>query len=324
MNQGSKSSTNAPKLCIMDNREEDGPAAVTLDDLLELLDLEILDPGVDRNIGTTRWRGGAQAHPADRVFGGLLLAQSLVAAGRTVDAAQQVVSLQADFIAGVPTDRPLTWEVEPLSNAAALSTRRSTLRDRDGAIAFTATTRWSTTRGDLPSHASREPRASPPPDALPTLMDRFAGDARVPAWWRIERPVEFRHVEPPPYVESTGPGGDAQTAWIRATGPVPADPVVVAALAAYASDMSILEPAFRALGAARHAAGSRILSLTHAMTFHAAVDLSQWHQFDARIDAMVHGRCLGVGEMFDGQGRHLISATQLGLVKLAGITAGAV
>ncbi|MGJ9422857.1 acyl-CoA thioesterase [Aeromicrobium sp. CF3.5] len=294
--------------------------AVTLDDLLEALDLEPFDPGLDARRRTTRWRGGTQTFPEDRVFGGLLLAQSLVAAGRTVDPAQRVVSLQADFLAGVPTGRDLTWEVEPLSEATSLSTRRSTLRDDDGAVRFTATTRWSTTRSDLPSHAPRVPRSAPSPDGLSTLVDRFGDDIRVPAWWRIERPVEFRHVEPPAYVEPVAPGGDAQSAWVRTTGPLPADPVVRAGLIAYVSDMSILEPAFRALGAARHAPDSRILSLTHAMIFHCEVDLGRWHQVDARIDAMTHGRCLGIGELFDDQGRHVVSATQLGLVKLAGIT----
>src|SRR5690606_29277349 len=55
------------------------PGGVTLGEVLELLELAPLtDPGAE----LSRWRGGVQRSPSDRLFGGLLLAQALVAAGR--------------------------------------------------------------------------------------------------------------------------------------------------------------------------------------------------------------------------------------------------
>lgn len=280
-----------------------------------------LDSGAVAGPGAARsyWRGGVQRSPSDRLFGGLLLAQALVAAGRTAPSAQRVVSLQADFVGGVPTGDDLVWEVDRVSDAASMSTRRSTLRAADGRELFTATTRWATTRTDLPSH--REPRPGPPggPETLPDLAERFGSDERIPAWWRQERPIHFRPVATPPFlaehVDPTAGGG--QSVWVRATAPLPADHLIRAALVAYTTDMSIVEDAFRVLGSARHEPGSRILSLTHTLTFHGQPDLSDWHRFDARVGAVAHGRALGTGEIVSADGWPLVSVTQLGLVKTA-------
>jgi acyl-CoA thioesterase-2 len=198
-----------------------------------------------------------------------------------------------------------------------MSTRRTTLLSETGAELSTAVSRWGTTREDLPVHHPVRPLPAPPPEELPDLADRFGDDDRVPPWWRMERPVIFRHTTTPPYLQVVEPPQDHQTAWLRTTAPLPDDHVVRAALVAYVSDMSILEGAFRALGSRRHAPGSRILSLTHTLTWHRPADLFEWHQFDSRIQAVAHGRTLGTGEIFDRQGRHLVLAGQLGLVRLA-------
>lgn len=289
------------------------PAAVTLDQLLDLLALQ-RQPGAP---DADHFLGRPQRHPADRVFGGLQLAQAVAAAGRTVPGGHRALSLQADFLAGVPTNEPLHWRVERLTDSASMSTRRSTLLAQDGTERFTALSRWGTTREDLPVHHPARPLPAPPPEELPELADRFGDDERVPAWWRTERPVSFRHAAVPPYLEVVEPPQDHQTAWLRTTGELPDDEVVRAAVVAYVTDMSILEGAFRALGSRRHAPGSRILSLTHTLTWHRHPDFSAWHQFDSRIQAVAHGRTLGTGEIFDREGRHVVSASQLGLVRLA-------
>lgn len=286
-------------------------AAVTLDELLDLLDLSCADDPAGR---VSHWVGNSQRHPADRIFGGLLLAQALVAAGRGVRADQRIVSLQADFVRGVPTDRPLHWEVTAVSDAPSLATRRSRLLDEAGEELFGAVTRWATVRADLPSYSAARPWPAPDPETLPDLADRFGADERIPPWWRLERPVHFRHAVAPPYVATAEPG-DRQTTFLRATGPLPEDPVVRAAMIAYVTDMSVLEPSFLALGSARHVPGARILSLTHALTFHAESDLSDWHQFDCRVESIAHGRAHGVGDVFDSAGRHVATASQVGLVK---------
>jgi len=285
--------------------------SLSLDELNRLLELV---PEGDSGGGQPEvfW-GEPQTQPADRVFGGLLLAQAVVAAGWTVPHEHQPLSLQAEFLQGVPTDRPMRWEVEHLGDARSMSTRRTTLRGEDGDL-FTATSRWGVVREDLAYYDAETPWPVAGPEELPDLEDRFAEMPEVPAWWRMRRPVWFRHVEPPPYTEPVTQR-DAQTVWVRARGDVPADHIVRAALLAYVTDMSILESAFRAVGATRHGPGSRLLSLSHSLAFHLSADLSRWHQFDSRCRTVAHGRAFATGEIFDQDGRHVASAAQLGLTK---------
>ncbi|WP_169795337.1 acyl-CoA thioesterase [Kribbia dieselivorans] len=285
---------------------------MTMPELLDCLDLACVgDPAAP----TSRWEGRPQPHPSDRMFGGLLLAQAIVAGGRTVPVGQQALSLQADFVRAVPPERPLRWEVTHVSDATSLSTRRARLLDDDGRELFSAMTLWGEVRDDLPSSSSAQHWPSPPPEDLLDLEDRFPGDIRVPLWWRMSRPVRVRHAVTPPYTE-LGPRTDRVTAHLRTKGPLPDDRVLRAAVVAYVSDMCLIEPAFTTAKAIRHAPGSRILSLTHALTFHADVHLDAWHQYDCRVATVAHGRAHGTGELFDGDGRHVASASQLALVRL--------
>lgn len=287
---------------------------LSLGHLLELLDLRRVATGDD---APAEFRGWPQRHPADRVFGGLLLAQALVAAGMSTPEQHRPLALHAEFLQGVPTDEELVWKVERIADGPSMTVRRTTLHAADGSERFTATSRWGTRRADLVTYSSTRPLDAAPPEDLQDLDERFNG-AEVPTWWRMRRPVHFRHVQSPAYTAAVLPEQEHQSVWVRARGSVPEDPAVQAAILAYVSDMSILEPVFRARRSARHAPGSRILSLSHFLTFHGSADLSEWHQLDARCNTVAQGRALGTGEFFDRSGAHLASVSQLALVKVGG------
>ena len=288
--------------------------AVTLTELQGLLRLR---PSGPARSDRTRWVGKPQEIPRERMFGGLLLGQALVAASRTVPEDQRIVSLQADFIAGVPTDRPLVWDVTRLSDGRSLSTRLSTLLGENGEMLFSATTRWAAIRDDLPSYGSARPLKAPDPEDLSDLADVRHADRTIPLWWRIERPVHFRQVW-----SSSDETSGAQTSFFRSTSQLPDDPAMRAAVFAYATDMSMLEPAFPALGVDRHAGGARILSLTHAVTFHCEPDPSTWHQVDCTVDVISHGRALGIGKVFDAKDRYVATVSQFGLIRIPNVAKG--
>lgn len=292
-------------------------ADLSLQQLLDLLDLDTATDGAGPADGTDVFVGRSQPHPSDRVFGGLLLAQAVAAAGRTAPAGHRPLGLQAEFLQGVPTGAALHWHVDRLADGPSMTVRRVTLRDQDGNERFTATSRWGAHRDDLTAYSSTRPRPAPPPEDLLGLEDRFGADARVPTWWRMRRPVHFRHAEPPPYTEPVLPERTSQSVWVRARGSLPGDAAIEAAVLAYVSDMSILEPVFRARRSTRHAPGSRILSLSHSLTFHTPANLSDWHQLDSACPTVAQGRALGTGDFFDREGRHVASVSQLALVKVA-------
>lgn len=288
--------------------------SLSLADLLRMLELQ---PGpAAANSRTSTWIGEPQTVPHDRVYGGLQLAQAIVAAGKTVPDEQALLTLQADFIGGVPTDRPLEWHVEEVAETATFSTRRSIIVGENGQPLFSAVTRWGLPRTDLPTYMPTRPLAIlKAPEELPSLEESFGGDERVPLWWRMNRPINAHPGSPPPFLTSTE-HSDTQSTMLYPTGTVPADPVIRAALAGYVTDMSILEPVFRSTGAVRHVPSSRALTLTHALTFHEVPMWDDWMQFDARIESLMHGRALTHGQLYDLAGRHLVSASQVGFVKL--------
>lgn len=256
-----------------------------------------------------------QREPADRVFGGLLLGQAVAAAGATCRPGLHPLALAADFVAAVPTTGENAWLVETLGDAPALASRRCSVLGDDGGTLFTATVRLGAVRDDLPSYSEKAPWEAAPPEGLPGLAERFGDDDRVPTWWSMRRPVDIRHAEPPGYVETVGPPRATQTVWWRPDGPVAPDPLTSAAVIAYTSDMSVVEPVFSRMGSARHRGPSRILSLTHQVTFHATPPLSDWVQYDCRVDTLAHGRAQGTGDMFTRDGTHVADVAQLALVK---------
>jgi len=281
-----------------------------LDTLLELLDLQEI-AAADGS-----WSFDGIAHPAtlhNRVFGGLLLAQALVAAGRTVPTRLAPMSVQADFVRGVPAEVQLRYAVRRLFDAKAMAGRVVSVTGADGDVLFSATVRFSDDKPEYPSYTSVRPRTVPGPDGLADLSQRFIDVPEVPAWWAMERPIEFRHVEDPPYLEPT-PEADRQTIWFTARGQMPHAELMHAAMLAYVSDMSILEPAFRKLGATR-LGGERILSVNHSLWFHRPTDVTEWHQLDQWVPAMSHGRTLGHATVFDRAGSLIASVSQLGLVR---------
>lgn len=288
--------------------------AVTVEQLWAMLSLA---PEEDVASGEVFLVAPDQSAPADRVFGGLLLAQGVMAAAHGLDVGFLPLVMQADFLQGVPVSGRNRWRVTTLASARSLVSRRAALIGDDGAELFAATVRLGLVRDDLDSASASVPRAVAGPDGLPDLETYFAGDESVPAWWRIPRPVQLRQVRRPVFLEPAPERSSEQTLWWRAREDVVGDPVRSAAVIAYTSDMSLLEPAYRLTGTARHAEGSRILSLTHTLVLHEHPDLTGWLQMDCSVERIARGRALGAGEVYVGDA-HVASVSQVALVKLGG------
>lgn len=266
--------------------------------------------------GERLWSAPDQAVPEDRVFGGLLLAQAIIVAAHGLPGDMVPVTLQADFLAGVPVTGRNRWRAETLGEAASLVSRRVALVGDGGVELFTATVRLARERVDLPSYSSIRPRGVVGPEGLLDLSSRYADEPRIPTWWRIRRPADLRHVEPPSFLEAASSRSTEQSLWWKLRGDVVGDVLRTAAIIAYVSDMSLVEPAFRSTGTARHRDGSRILSLTHSVTYHHLPDLTDWMQMDVAVPTVTRGRALGRGEVFLGQ-HHVATLGQVALVKLA-------
>ncbi|MDA3628910.1 acyl-CoA thioesterase II [Saccharopolyspora sp. WRP15-2] len=275
--------------------------------LLDLLDLA--ERGADRFLGST------QPLPEHRTFGGLLLAQSIAAAGRTVPADRPVHSMHALFVRAADPTRPIEYAVDRIRDGGATSSRR-VVAGQDGVEVFTALVSFQRGRDGL-RHQADFPPATAPEELLP-LHERFAdSDVPIPDWWRLPRAIELRHVDRTPYPPPVEPGeASRHLVWMRAPEKLPDEPLLHACALAYASDMTLLEPVFLLHGVDRHATGVQLASLDHAMWFHEDLRADEWLLYDQDCPVAAGGRVLGRGNVFDRSGRHVATVAQEGLLRI--------
>ena len=267
--------------------------------LLRRLDLRAESDGI-----FTALPGGG----AGRLFGGLVAAQAAVAAGRGVESAA-LHSLHAYFLRAGREDLPIRYEVERTRDGRRFSSRRVVARQGERPI-FEMLASFARVQSGF-AHQDPPP-VLPPPDAL---EDWESARARLTASARPRRSFEafdVRVIEP----ERDAPGArsaPSRSAWMRARGEVPADPLLAAALVVYASDRALLRTAGRPHGlewAARPPA-----SLDHAVWLHGPPRLSDWFVYDCHSPAAHGGRGLAFGAMVARSGERFATVAQEGLLE---------
>lgn len=253
--------------------------------------------------------------PSGRVFGGQVVAQSLVAAQNTVDADRPVHSLHGYFLRAGDVTKPITLSVDRIHDGRSFSTRR-TQAYQDGVPILSMIASFQHPTDDV-SFAASMPTDVPEPDSLPTVAQLLEGLPETPdAAWARKRPVDIRHTTEPVYLRVSGERVPHQAVWMRSAEPLPQDPAVQRAALAYASDLSILEPVLRGLGVPWATPGLRMASLDHAMWFHRDVDFNDWVLYVQDATAAQSSRGLALGKLFSRDGRLVASVAQEGMVRV--------
>ena len=303
-----------------------------LTDLLETLDLEelgtarIMVEGIGGDAasdlgesGATVFLGRSQRMPHGRVFGGQVLAQCVMAAGRTVadvDAAggpRRIHSLHGYFMRPGDDTKPIRFAVERMRDGNSFSTRRVHAL-QDGLPILSMITSFQEEAAGL-DHQDPMPSV-PPPDGLPSLQDLFGGIDHPGAAHLVKRPIEQRHVEGHVFDRPAPERVARQHVWMKAMGALPDDPLIHAAVLAYASDYSLLEPVLRGHGLAWTDRRLRPASLDHAMWFHRPVRVDDWILYDQESPSASGGRGLAIGKMFAADGTMVATVAQEGMVRI--------
>ena len=302
-----------------------------IDDLLDVLDLtregsttiHVASPGgIGEDLSDSAgdvFLGRSQPQPHGRVFGGQVLAQSVVAAGRTVeeiddgDGQRHIHSLHGYFLRPGDADRPIRFLVERMRDGASFSARR-VHAVQDGRILLSMITSFQEASGGL-DHQTRMPHVTPP-EELTSDADILAGiDHPAARHFARRRAVEIKHVEGPLYLD-TGDAVAEQHVWFRVPRELPADPLLHAAVLAYASDYSLLEPILRKHGITWGDPRLRPASLDHAMWFHRTPRTDDWILYSQASPSAQNGRGLGHGLMFGRDGTLMASVAQEGMVRI--------
>jgi acyl-CoA thioesterase-2 len=282
--------------------------ADALKNLITLLDLEELEVNI--------FRGVSPKEDRQRVFGGQVCGQALVAAGRTVEAGD-VHSFHCYFLRPGDPKIPILYEVDRIRDGRSFTTRRVVAIQHGRAI-FNLDASFHKREVGLDYHAPMP--AVPAPDTLPTFRERakaFLND--LGAWAERERPIDIRLCDPierPPreWREPTG------YAWLRADGRLPDDPMLHACVLAYASDMTLLDTTVRPHGLVWSPERKLMMaSLDHAMWFHRPFRADEWLLYAQTTPASAGGRGFATGSIYTRDGVLVVSVAQEGLIRpLAG------
>jgi len=253
-------------------------------------------------------------HPGGRIFGGQVLAQALIAVGRTVAPERRPHSLHAYFLRAGTTDEPVTYSVETLRDGASFSARRAHA-SQGGTPILSMTASFQRDDPGL-EHADEMPTA-PDPETLPSFADLY-GEIEHPTaqYWSYGQPIDGRSVSPSIFGQPQAEHSPEVLSWWRVARPLPDDPLLHAAIAAYASDISILEPVARNHGVSWSTPGTSIASLDHAMWFHRPLRADDWILYQAHSPAASGARGLSIGKMFSHDGRLVASVAQEGMFRV--------
>lgn len=271
--------------------------------LLSMLDIETLDVNL--------YRGLAPNTDVQRVFGGHVAAQALVAAVRTVEQDRPVHSLHAYFLRPGNPRHDIIFTVDRIRDGRSFTTRRVEATQQGKAIFHLSVSFQLAEEG--PDHADTMPNV-PPPGELRTLKQTLADwgvdwDPPFPEWTSID----LRFVSMPNQVAAKR--SNRMQAWFRSLDRVPDTPHLHVCVLTYMSDMSLLGTAITPHGAFPGQSPFRTASLDHAMWIHRPFRADEWLLYDMRSSNASGARGLAHGQMFRQDGTLVATVVQEGLVR---------
>ena len=277
-----------------------------LDDLVDILDLEQLEVNLFRGVSPEEGRV--------RVFGGQVLGQALIAAGRTVDSDIPVHSLHAYFLRPGDPHVPIVFDVDRIRDGRSFTTRRVVAIQHGRAIFNMASSFQVDEPG--PEHSDPMPDV-PQPEELevaPRPEWRRPELARSAAEWRKEQPIEMRFVGVPTWARTARREPD-QDVWQRTVGTLPDEPLLHAAIVAYASDFMLLSTATLPHSTGWGEESFMTASLDHVMWFHRPCRADEWLLYHLHSPAAAYGRGLSLGGIFGRDGVQCVTIAQEGLMR---------
>ena len=280
-----------------------------------LLDLLDLDGNHQARTDEDIFVGQTPRQNRNRVFGGQVLAQSIMAATRTVDATRSVHSLHGYFLRPGDPNQNITFGVQRLRDGRSFSARRVHAYQNGEPILSMIASFQEPAEGL--EHHDPMPFQAPDPESLPTTAE-LVGHLNHPVAkeWAFERPFDVRHVTEPIYLEGDKNKVADSVVWLRTTSAMPDDLALHRAALAYASDYVLLEPVLRAHGLAWVHQGLSIASLDHAMWWHQDFRVDEWLLYVLHSPSASSARGLGTGQFFNRDGQLVATVAQEGMVRL--------
>jgi acyl-CoA thioesterase-2 len=272
--------------------------------MLSVIDLSASDARTTEDIFT----GASQSMPLGRVYGGQVLAQSIVAASRTIPDERIVHSMHGYFLRPGDSTKGITFSVDRIHDGRSFSTRR-TQAYQEGVPIFSMIASFQDEDPGL-DHQEPMPEGLPGPDELPDIESQLQGLHPMSKRLFTDRPVDLRHIPSPIYVTAGVEEVPRQAVWMRIRRPIPDTPAVHRAALAYLSDLTIQESILRAHGVSWATPGLKVASLDHAMWWHRFGRVDEWMLYVQESPSARGGRGLATGRIYAVDGTLLASVAQ--------------
>jgi acyl-CoA thioesterase II len=278
-----------------------------LDDLVKLLDLEPIEVNL--------FRGRSPDENRQRVFGGQVAGQALVAAARTlVDPDRMVHSLHAYFLRPGDPTVPILYEVDRIRDGKSFTTRRVVAIQHGRAIFNLQASFHVAEEG--PDHQLTMPTGLADPNTLPNFKQLMAPfKEQMGEWYERPRPIDVRYSDLDP-ISRKGQKALGQRVWLRADGVLPDDRTLHACIVTYASDMTLLDTTLLPFGWSWDSPGLQMASLDHAMWFHRPFRADEWLLYDQQAISTGAARGLATGEIYRQDGTLAVTVVQEGLARV--------
>jgi acyl-CoA thioesterase-2 len=278
-----------------------------VDRLVELFDLEQIEEDI--------YRGNSPNVAMQRVFGGQVAGQALVAAGRTVSPDRIVHSLHSYFIRPGDPSIPIVYTVDRVRDGRSFTTRRVVAVQHGKAI-FSLSASFQLPQDGI-NHQASAPE-SPQPETLATVRERYRDFAGVkPSAQLLPWPFDMRYVDRPSW-EQRADGGrvdEPYRIWMKARGILPNSPLLHACALTFACDLTLLDSILVRHGLSEVSDSLKMASLDHAVWFHRPFRADEWLLYAQESPTASGSRGLTMARVFDESGIHVASVVQEGMIR---------
>lgn len=260
--------------------------------------------------------------PTGRVYGGQVIAQSVIAAGKTVPAGRVPNSVHGYFIVPGDISQDVLFEVENLRDGRSFSSRRVNVSQKDGAI-LTAIASFQERGQEGVRFHDPMPENVPEPQSLKSakeLMEPYAQYSPFANYYAKQSPFDIRHVTETVMLsrdeKAAACDSGRQMVWMKADGNVDEPQIMHRALLALGCDQIMMEPVIRRAGLSFMTKGISYATIDHSMWWYDDIDVGQWHLYVQDTPVAAHGRGLATAKVYRADGALVALMTQEALVRV--------
>lgn len=272
--------------------------------------------------GHTYINGESMYFPTGHVYGGQVIAQSIIAASKAVPAHRLPHSIHGYFVTAGDIRQDLLFDVERLRDGRSFSTRRVNVTQSKGAI-LSAMASFQEDGQEGVEFADEMPRNVPEPENLKSakdLMTPYAEKSPFAYYYVQKSPFDIRHATQTIMLgadkESAKQDSGKQMVWMKVDGTVDVPQVMHRALLALECDQVMMEPVLRRSGLSIATPGISFASLDHSMWWYRDIDINEWHLYVQDSPTAAHGRGLGTAKVYSRDGELVAVMTQEAMLRV--------